>query len=647
MKINEIDINSYGNIEKKTIKLDNEINIIHGNNEAGKSTLLNCIISMLYGISKTKDNKEISDYEKYKPWSDNEFSAKMKYTLDNRKQYEVFRDFNKKNPKIYNENYEDISNSFNVNKKEGNQFFIDQAGLEKNTYLSTIITTQGEVKLAKEDQNSLVQRIANIAGSGEDNTSYEKADKKLKEILNEEIGTTRTKDKPLNIVDKQIEDTKIKLRELQSISEEQYEILNNKEIIMQNIKELSEKEIMIRELNEAKEKQTLYETKIQEKEKSIKESNNQINNLEKDKNERIIKSRENKESGLNKIKQQEDKNYKKDKVYVIISIVLLLITLLSFVVIKSNIIGVFFSIIFIMSVVLSIMQIKNNKMKLTENSNNNQINNEVDEDIVKIKGQIELLSKNVDKMKKELEVITQEYNALKESIKEKITNKYIDKIDNDYIKYLFSLNNLKQELDEKQKEINENKLSYRKIELEEDNITPKIENKIKYEEELKNLENRRNELKEKEIIINRTKDFLEIAYNKMKTQVTPKFTNNLSNNIEKISNNKYNKVTINDEKGLIVEQNNGEYVDISRLSMGTIDELYLALRISMVNEMCKEKLPIMFDEVFAYFDNIRMKSTLEYISKEFLSNQIIIFTCTNREVDCLKELNIKYNLIEL
>ena len=53
----------------------------------------------------------------------------------------------------------------------------------------------------------------------------------------------------------------------------------------------------------------------------------------------------------------------------------------------------------------------------------------------------------------------------------------------------------------------------------------------------------------------------------MKNNVTPKFTNNLSRNIEIISNGKYKNVTINDEEGILIEKDNGEYVEVEKLSV--------------------------------------------------------------------------------
>ena len=99
MKVEEIKINAFGTLKNKEINLSDKINIIHGKNESGKSTLLAYIKTAFYGISRNKNGKEISDYDKYKPWSGEEFSGKIKYTLDNGEQFEIFRAFNKKNNK--------------------------------------------------------------------------------------------------------------------------------------------------------------------------------------------------------------------------------------------------------------------------------------------------------------------------------------------------------------------------------------------------------------------------------------------------------------------------------------------------------------------------------------------------------------------
>lgn len=54
MKIKNIKINSYGNLENKNIELSDNINLIYGKNESGKSTLLKFITNIFYEHLKTK-----------------------------------------------------------------------------------------------------------------------------------------------------------------------------------------------------------------------------------------------------------------------------------------------------------------------------------------------------------------------------------------------------------------------------------------------------------------------------------------------------------------------------------------------------------------------------------------------------------------
>ena len=127
MIINKLKINGFGKLENKEIELNDKINIIKGDNESGKSTLLKFISSSLYGISRNKNGKDISDYDKYIPWNADEFSGKITYHVDNGDKYEIYNDFRKKSPQIY-KNKEDVSDKFKITKSKGSDFFIEQTG---------------------------------------------------------------------------------------------------------------------------------------------------------------------------------------------------------------------------------------------------------------------------------------------------------------------------------------------------------------------------------------------------------------------------------------------------------------------------------------------------------------------------------------
>ena len=167
------------------------------------------------------------------------------------------------------------------------------------------------------------------------------------------------------------------------------------------------------------------------------------------------------------------------------------------------------------------------------------------------------------------------------------------------------------------------------------------------QEEYLKLKEELNEIEKKNNYINLAKEYIIKAYEEMKKDVTPKFTEKLSQNVLELSNGEYSKVAINEEHGLIVENKLGDYIPVNRLSVGTIDQLYLSLRLSMVNEISKETMPIILDETFAYYDDIRLRNVLTFLLNKSEKNQIIIFTCTKREQEILNNLGVQYNLVEL
>ena len=237
MKIKNIKINSYGTLKDKEINLENNLNIIYGKNESGKSTLLNFIKNIFYGISKNKNGKDISDYEKYLPWNGEEFSGKIEYSLDDNTSYEIFRDFHKKSPQVFNGNLDDISSSFKIDKKDGNQFFYEQTGVDEKVYLSTIMTPQQEVILDNTSKNNLLQKVANLGGTGDDGVSFSKAIDNINKRQLEEVGTSRTQDRPINILQNRSKELELVLKDEKVLFESKQDLQNRKEELLKNLEE--------------------------------------------------------------------------------------------------------------------------------------------------------------------------------------------------------------------------------------------------------------------------------------------------------------------------------------------------------------------------------------------------------------------------
>ena len=665
MKINKLKINGYGKIKNKEINLQNNINLIYGKNESGKSTILNFITDSFYGISKNKKGKEHSNYEKYLPWIGEEFSGKVEYELDNKEKYEIFRDFRKKNPKIFNENKEDISKNFNIDKNKGNEFFYEQTTVDEDLFLSTVVVNQETVKLKKQEQNVLIQKVANLVGTGDDNVSFRIAIDRINRRQLDEIGTERSREKPINIVNREIEELEAQKEDLEKYVNIKYEIEENKTNLIKEISSLENENNFLNEIKLINENEKIEEEKIKLKENLEKENEEKINELKNKINDIKNNNKNILENKFEKIKNKEEINSKKleknnnlyleknklNKKIIIFLIILILINILQFIFIKNNI----FKYIFLLTVptyLIFCFYLKNKinkKIKIEEKiqKNNSEKLEKIKLDINLLENQKEILEKNNNKLIEEINNLKNNFNLKINLEKEKIKNKYFEKIEKNKINDFLNSKNIIFEIQKIQKELNNKKIQLHTLDIDKQNIENKVDNLSKIEEKLVNDKDKKVNLINLNKSMNLAKEILMQCYEEMKNTITPKFTQNLSENIAEITNYKYTKMQFNDIDGLVVELENGNYIPASKLSIGTMDQLYLSLRLSMVEELSEEKMPIILDEVFAYFDQERLENILNYINKKFNNNQIIIFSCTNREKEIFDKFNIKYNYIEI
>ena len=595
--------------------------------------------------------KNISEYEKYLPWNEEEFSGKIKYELDNGENFEVFRDFKKKNPKIFNSNLEDVSGQFNIDKKDGSKFFYDQTKVDEDMFSSTVLSMQQEVKLSKSDQNVLVQKVANLAASGEDTISYKRALDRLNRSQLEEVGTERSQEKPINKIRKRLEDTLIDIETIENKKDSLENLQGQIEEIKQEIEKKELKNYAILELHKIKSVNEIEKEKIKVKEEINNEKKEKINKLNLEKNELDRKKEINDLNNKKNIKIKQKNNKKINLIFIIFLIIIILFNLINFIFIKNKILNYLLLILIPILLIIFFItkKINNKKYNLNNKNNINNLDEEIENKIINLNTQINILNEEILKQNK---IISEEnnklnlnYNLLLENLIKKYNNNEIINLINNLKEN--SLENINYYIHKNQEEINNKKIEKNKIDIDIENINNNLENLINLEEEKIKLQKELKQLENKNNSFNIAKEVLQIAYEKMKNNVTPKFTKNLSQTINKISNGKYNKVTINDEEGLMVELENGEYITADRLSIGTIDQLYLSLRLSMAEEISEEKMPVILDEAFAYFDDYRLENALKFLVEELEENQIILFTCTKREEEILNRLNIKYNLIEL
>ena len=70
-------------------------------------------------------------------------------------------------------------------------------------------------------------------------------------------------------------------------------------------------------------------------------------------------------------------------------------------------------------------------------------------------------------------------------------------------------------------------------------------------------------------------------------------------------------------------------IPAERLSRGTLEQIYFALRMAAADVLLEEPFPVILDDVFAFYDDKRLGSVLQWLGSG--REQVILLTCQRRE----------------
>ncbi|ELC8442054.1 AAA family ATPase [Clostridium perfringens] len=160
-------------------------------------------------------------------------------------------------------------------------------------------------------------------------------------------------------------------------------------------------------------------------------------------------------------------------------------------------------------------------------------------------------------------------------------------------------------------------------------------------EKIKLLEKR---LKGIEIAAN----YMEKAFKELQKSFGPVINKKVEEIFTEVTNGAYKDLKVSEDYNLVIKNTkNNAIMDTAYLSSGTYDQIYLALRLGIIDIIFEnKKVPIILDESFTQYDDKRLKTMLEIIYKRVEKNQVILFTCQKREINLLKERE-NVNIIEL
>ena len=126
----------------------------------------------------------------------------------------------------------------------------------------------------------------------------------------------------------------------------------------------------------------------------------------------------------------------------------------------------------------------------------------------------------------------------------------------------------------------------------------------------------------------------------LRRQLEERLKGEASRILSHITEGKYTQLLIDDGMQMSLLKD-GRRISLGQLSRGTVEQAYFALRMAACNVLHEEEYPVILDDTFAYYDDVRLKNVLKWLGEN--KRQVLIFTCQKRETQLLEELGLAYH----
>lgn len=170
---------TFGNLNGQTIELSPGLNVIQAPNEGGKSTWAAFLRAMLYGVD-TKERGPLADKNRYLPWSGSPMGGEMELEWQGR-QIILRRYANQSGPfggfeAVYAATGDPVSG---LTAADAGELL---TGVKKDVFVRTAFVLQGSS--APGSSQDLETRVTNLATGGQEDISFTAAEKTLRDWRN-------------------------------------------------------------------------------------------------------------------------------------------------------------------------------------------------------------------------------------------------------------------------------------------------------------------------------------------------------------------------------------------------------------------------------------------------------------------------------
>jgi uncharacterized protein YhaN len=128
-------------------------------------------------------------------------------------------------------------------------------------------------------------------------------------------------------------------------------------------------------------------------------------------------------------------------------------------------------------------------------------------------------------------------------------------------------------------------------------------------------------------------EYLDRATQELQRRFAPRIAKEAQRIFSRLTAGRYDRLTLSQD--LSVNAGTAEETVLRGAmwrSEGTIDQLYLSLRLAVAKELTPDA-PLVLDDALVRFDDVRHAAAMDVLRQEAENKQIILFTCQKRELD--------------
>ena len=151
------------------------------------------------------------------------------------------------------------------------------------------------------------------------------------------------------------------------------------------------------------------------------------------------------------------------------------------------------------------------------------------------------------------------------------------------------------------------------------------------EAQLRSVNRRIHKLEDTYAALELAQKALSAATTQLQRRFAPRISKRAQALFGKLTGNRYQRLTLGEDLGL---QACAEDEDTLRAALwrsdGTVDQLYLALRLAVSEELTPDA-PLVLDDALVRFDETRLSQAMDILKEAGEHKQVILFTCQGRE----------------